>query len=591
MALTLTTVLRSPRWQRAVVVVLPTCLCLAQVLGLWHSDLVERLDGWVHDQAMQMAPSPELKHRVVIVAIDEKSLTDIGPWPWPRQHLQDLIQALFEQQGVAVVGLDRVHGEAAADTLATVPRLTHRPVVVGQYFNKPSSERHVPAPIATEPSTGHSNVLMDPDGVVRAVPALIEHGGQKHEALAMGVLRRWKNTPSGASVEPEDWVVPFRGAPGQVFEQVSASDIALGRLATQTLQGAVVLVGATVPGGGDRYRTPVGSDMPTVEIQAHMVSALMGGQLWVRPALAPTITASLAFMVALGAWWCVPRLAWGETWLMAMGMWGILGLVSSLLWQGLGWVIPVCAVGLMVVLMLIFKLTWGFAWERHARELAWASVRRYFPVQRWEAMRSATDSPVQAPLVERELTVMFCDWQGFTGLAERVSPQRLQALLHHVLGRITQAVEAQGGTVDKYMGDCVMAFWGAPDHNPHHARDAVQAALNIVALIETDQGNQNFPELLGLGVTIGIHTGNMLVGDMGSSQRQSYTVVGDAVNVAARLQSQCAEQGVRVLVGTSTAHQTPLVDWTPLGELHLSGRQQAVAIYTPFVINQPERRP
>ena len=591
MALTLTTVLRSPRWQRAVVVVLPTCLCLGQVLGLWHSDLVERLDGWVHDQALQLAAPTEVKHRVVIVAIDEKSLADIGPWPWPRQHLQELIQALFEQQGVAAVGLDKVYGEAAADSAHMSPAPTHRSVVVGQYLNKAASARPVSAPIATEPSTGHSNVLMDSDGVVRAVPALVEHGGQKHEALALGVLRRWKNTPKGASVEAKDWVIPFRGALGHVFERVSASDIAQGRLATQTLQGAVVLVGATVPGLAERYRTPWGNDMPTVEIQAHLVSALMDGQRWVRPVWASTITAGLALMVALGAWWCVPRLGWGETWLMALGLWGTVGMVWALLWQGLGWVIPVSALALMVVLILIFKLTWGFARERHVRELLWNSMRRYFPAQRWEAMRSATDSPLHAPLVERELTVMFCDWQGFTALAERVSPQRLQALLHHVLGRITQAVEAQGGTVDKYMGDCVMAFWGAPGDNPHHARDAVQAALNIVAQIETDQGHDDFPELLGLGVTIGIHTGNMLVGDMGSSQRQSYTVVGDAVNVAARLQSQCAEQGVRVLVGTSTAHQTPLVDWTPLGELHLSGRQQAVAIYTPFVINQPERRP
>jgi adenylate cyclase len=119
----------------------------------------------------------------------------------------------------------------------------------------------------------------------------------------------------------------------------------------------------------------------------------------------------------------------------------------------------------------------------------------------------------------------------------------------------------------------------------------VTSALRIVSLIESQTASDKYPELLGLGVTIGIHTGTMLVGDMGSTHRQSYTVVGDAVNVAARLQSQCADQGVRILVSASTADQNPLVDWKPLGELRLKGRQQSVATLTPIVINQPERRP
>lgn len=106
------------------------------------------------------------------------------------------------------------------------------------------------------------------------------------------------------------------------------------------------------------------------------------------------------------------------------------------------------------------------------------------------------------------------------------------------------------------MGDCVMAFWGAPQANRYHASDAVTAAMRIVTLIESRTDSDKYPELLGLGVTVGIHTGTMLVGDMGSTHRQSYTVVGDAVNVAARLQNQCADQGVRILVSASTADRS-----------------------------------
>jgi adenylate cyclase len=643
----LTPVFSKPWWQRTVVVLLPALLCLGHVVGLWPMGLVQRLDGWVHDQAVQMAASHSADRRVVIVAVDESSLADWGRWPWPRQRMADLIDALFEEQGVAVVGLDMVFTDADAGDKRLAKALTNRPVVLGQYFTNDAGARRtgilgpgLPGdPIFTNPfnawtqwsayganqailtaavtSTGHLNALLDPDGVVRSLPAVVEHEGAWHEALALGVYRSWKKMepwrvqtmpwhaahavqalvpveagqPTWAVGQHAGLVVPFRGASGGVFEQVSASDVGEGRLAPQSLQGAVVLVGATAPGLMNRQSTSIGIDMPSVEIHAHMVSALLDGRIWVRPVFAPIVLALAAIVIALGAWWVMPRLGCRETWLMAVMFWGMLAAGASALWAGLGWVIPFSAVALMVLLMLVLKLAWGFAWESHARSMAWQSVRRYVPSQRWEAMRTATDSPIQAPLVERELTVMFCDWQGFTALAERVTLQRLQDLLNHVLSRITEAIEAKGGTVDKYMGDCVMAFWGAPQDNPHHARDAVQAALTILTQIEANTDNEQYPELLGLGVTIGIHTGTMLVGDMGSAHRQSYTVVGDAVNVAARLQSRCADQGVRVLVSANTARQTPLVDWMSLGELHLSGRQQAVAIYTPFVINQPERRP
>lgn len=626
---------------------LPAVLCVGHALGLWSLGLVQRVDGWLHDKAVQIAAPDRLDHRVVIVAIDENSLADWGRWPWPRQRMAELIDALFDEQGVAVVGMDMVFAEADPGDDRLAQSLLNRPVVLGQYFTNEAGARQtgtlgprLPGDpvLANAHNTwtqwsayganqsvltnatnhaGHFNALLDADGVVRSIPAVVEHAGQWHEALALGVYRRWEKMPAwrvhtmpwGAAgavqaLVPSDdqhptWavgeraglVVPYRGKPGQVFEQVSATDVAMGRLARQTLQGAVVLVGATAPGLMDRQSTPMGINVPGVEIHAHMVSALMDGRIWVRPVFAPIAVAFALMLMAVGALWFLPRLGWRGTWVLALSSWGAMISVSVALWAALGWVMPLAAALLMVWLMLVFKLAWGFALESQARSVVWQSLRRYFPAQRWEVMRRATDSPVQAPLVEREMTVMFCDWQGFTTVAERVTPPRLQRLLNHVLSEITEAVEEQGGTVDKYMGDCVMAFWGAPQANRHHARDAVTSALRIVGLMEAQTASDKYPELLGLGVTIGIHTGTMLVGDMGSTHRQSYTVVGDAVNVAARLQSQCADQRVRILVSASTAEQNPLVNWKPLGELRLKGRQQSVAIFTPLVINQPERRP
>lgn len=629
------------------VVLLPALLCAAHVLGLWNLGLLQRVDGWVHDQVVQRLAPDRPDHRLVIVAIDENSLADWGRWPWPRQRMAELIDALFDDHSVAVVGLDMVFAESDAGDEKLAKALRNRPVVLGQYFTNETGARRTGVlgprlagdPVLEHPfntwtqwaayganqavltaavdSTGHFNALLDADGVVRSIPAVVEHEGEWHEALALGIYRRWTKLPAWrvqtmpwggaqavkalvpAGADHPTWtlgeraslVVPYQGAPGQVFEQLSASDIVLGRVPARSLQGAVVLVGATAPGLMDRQSTPVGINVPGVEIHAHMVSALMDGRIWVRPVFAPLAVGLVLLLMAVGALWFLPRLGWRGTWLLAALAWGGIAAGAAMLWTVWGWVMPVAAAVLMVWLMLVFKLAWGFALESQARSVVWQSLRRYFPAQRWELMRRITGSPLQAPLVERELTVMFCDWQGFTTLAERVTPQRLQHLLNHVLSEITDTIEAHHGTVDKYMGDCVMAFWGAPQANPNHATDAVEAAMRIADLIDSQTASEKYPELLGLNVTVGIHTGTMLVGDMGSTHRQSYTVLGDAVNVASRLQSRCAEQKVRVLVSASTAQQSPLFNWTSLGELRLGGRQQVVAVYTPFINTQLERRP
>jgi adenylate cyclase len=262
-----------------------------------------------------------------------------------------------------------------------------------------------------------------------------------------------------------------------------------------------------------------------------------------------------------------------------MGSAGAIVSTVAVTWLIWGWLI---ALGGGLLLVLLLKSVLGFVRELLACRALWQTMRCYFPIQRWEVMRRSPKCSLQAPVVERELTVMFCDWRGFSALAERETPRRLHERLMHVMSEITQTIEGHGGTVDKYMGDCVMAFWGAPHVNLAHARDAVAAANAIVELIKSQKLIDKFPDLSGLDITIGIHTGMVVVGDMGSTQRQSYTVVGDVVNVASRLQNQCANQGVRVLVSACTAHRNPWTAWTPLGAVHLNGRQQAVDIYTPI---------
>jgi adenylate cyclase len=177
---------------------------------------------------------------------------------------------------------------------------------------------------------------------------------------------------------------------------------------------------------------------------------------------------------------------------------------------------------------------------------------------------------------------MFCDMRGFTRLAESMSPEQLQTLLNRVFSRMTEVIRLHRGTIDKYMGDCVMAFWGAPVPSQEHATQAVRAALDMKQALE--KINQEFraqgaPEI---GVGIGINTGPMFVGDMGSDIRRSYTVIGDAVNLGSRLEALSRVYGVDIVVGETTRRQAPSFYWQELDRVVVKGKEEAVAIFTPL---------
>jgi adenylate cyclase len=182
----------------------------------------------------------------------------------------------------------------------------------------------------------------------------------------------------------------------------------------------------------------------------------------------------------------------------------------------------------------------------------------------------------------RELTVMFCDMRGFTAMSEQMEPLQLQALLNDVFSRLTHIIRSSHrGTIDKYMGDCVMAFWGAPVATPDHAQLAVAAALEMADAIEAINQAHAERGLPRIGVGIGLNTGTMCVGDMGSDIRRSYTVIGDAVNLGSRLEGLSKHYGTSIVVSESTKSRAPQFAWQQLDLVRVKGKAQAVAIFSP----------
>jgi adenylate cyclase len=181
----------------------------------------------------------------------------------------------------------------------------------------------------------------------------------------------------------------------------------------------------------------------------------------------------------------------------------------------------------------------------------------------------------------KELTVMFCDMRGFTKMSETMEPTQLQALLNSVFSRLTDQIRNNRGTIDKYMGDCVMAFWGAPVDAPDHASLAVKTALemsNAMRVLNEEHRAKGLPEI---GIGIGLNTGTMCVGDMGSDIRRSYTVIGDSVNLGSRLEGLSKTYGVDTVVSESTRRLANDYAWQELDKVRVKGKENAVAIFWP----------
>jgi len=331
----------------------------------------------------------------------------------------------------------------------------------------------------------------------------------------------------------------------------------------------------------DLRATPTSATFPGVEIQANIVSALLDRRLLAVPDYAlgyeVVVLASAGIILALGL--SLLRMSRAVI-LFAATIAAVVGLNAWLFVSG-GLVLPLASALLMMGMAFAANMGWGYFVEERGRRGLANLFGTYVPRQLVEKM---LERPAQYSMraESKELTVMFCDMRGFTNLSEQLSPQELQEFLNTVFNRLTRIISRYDGTVDKYMGDCVMAFWGAPVDTPNHAALAVEAAIDMAASIRelSEQNRQSGRPAISVG--IGINTGVMSVGDMGSAVRRSYTVIGDAVNLASRLEGLGSTYGEVIVASETTMRAAPAFAWQELDRVRVKGRQQAVTIYAPL---------
>jgi adenylate cyclase len=259
---------------------------------------------------------------------------------------------------------------------------------------------------------------------------------------------------------------------------------------------------------------------------------------------------------------------------------GLLGL-NIWMYLGYGLAMPLATALVMAVTAFALNMSYGYFVESKSKRLIANLFATYVPPDLVDEMVKDPDS-YSMKAANKELTVMFCDMRGFTNLSESMEPTALQSLLNDVFSRLTEVIQANRGTTDKYMGDCVMAFWGAPIDTPNHAQLAVKAALEMSAAVSKINEEHRARGLPVIGVGIGLNTGTMCVGNMGSAIRRSYTVIGDAVNLGSRLEGLSKTYGVEIVASEATRKQATEFVWQELDRVRVKGKEQVVTIYMPL---------
>jgi adenylate cyclase len=638
---------------------------------LYTIPLLSHQDAFFYDVRVRMTMPGGVDERIVIVDLDEKSLGEVGRWPWSRAVMAELVTKLSDEYFVSMIGFDVVFAEPDDSSgLKTLERLGKtgfkevagfretlnrmrdqldydarfadaldgRQVVLGYYFSNlenASKSGALPRP-AVPPevfrgqshlltrwagyganlpqlqtraaSGGHFNPLIDFDGVSRRVLMLVEHEGQYYETLSLAMIRlllggselkpgfaetssedyaalEWLDidSPRGVLRVPVDGhaaaMIPFRGGKDS-FRYISAADVLKGRAPVDDLAGKIVLVGTTAPGLLDLRSTPVGSVYPGVEVHANMIAGMIDGSIKSRPSYLLGAESAMVLVFGLLLTLLLPRLSPARTTSLALAVLGVAWGIVYLLWEA-GLVMPVAATIWLIGGLYALNMAWGFFIESRVKRQFASLFGQYVPPELVDEMAK---DPERYSMEGRnqELTVLFSDVRSFTTLSEGLNPHELTQLMNEYLGAMTNLIREHLGTLDKYIGDAIMAFWGAPVDDPDHARNAVLAALHMQKALRTLDEPFKARGWPPLQIGVGVNTGVMTVGDMGSPVRKAYTVMGDAVNLGSRLEGITKQYGVGIIVGERTKELVGDVLFREIDRVRVKGKDKPVVIYEPL---------
>lgn len=641
-------------------------------LGGWQSASIVQIERWIYDTRLinssdSATGTPE--QQVVIVDIDDKSLSQLGQWPWRRDILAQLNDQLFDTYQIKALGYDVMFAEPSDDTpeqilnlLAAGPlaqnvefieayqalgpqiqfdqtfaqSLASRPIVMGLVFDAyqdiqtnqlPESWGQLPANLAQQlilpQANGYTanlailhqhsisagffdNPLLDSDGVFRRVPLLQSYQDEIYPSLALATTLAafpdWQielfehelgyiALQLGDKTIPLDTeasvYVPYLGGQAS-FSYVSAVDVLTADAPMSSLQNKIVLLGSSAAGLLDLRTTPFQEGYAGVEVHANIIEGILDERILKQPLYVILLELIQLVLIAV----LIVFSPFSKQHLAQMLYVAVIGL-SIVFFAQLAWqymlIVPLATSLLLLLSLFVFHLAVDLLWEARNRQGIAAQFGQYVPPELVEQM-ALEPGLVSSKSENKELTVLFSDVRGFTAISESMSAAELSALMNLYLSEMTRLIHQHKGTIDKYIGDAVMAFWGAPVVDEQHTKHAIATAVAMqtaMPALNEQLAKQGWPTL---HIGIGINTGVMSVGNMGSDFRMAYTVMGDSVNLAARLEGLTKQYGVGVITSEfcrASLQDCPDFCWLPLDRVRVKGKQDAVTIYQPLP-NEPQ---
>lgn len=370
--------------------------------------------------------------------------------------------------------------------------------------------------------------------------------------------------------------VPYRGPEGS-FPYISVKDIINKSIAVEELKGRIVILGTSAPGLQDLRSTPVDSALPGVEVHANIITGILDQRIPYQPSYILGVELFIIVVIGLLMMLVCNYLSPITTMLFTSTLVGLYITFNLFLWQK-GIIVFIASPLLLILLTFIVHMSWGFVAEHSTKNTVKKLFGQYVPPDLVDEMVNKPELVTQEGQ-SRELTVLFADIRGFTTISESLTPQELSELLNKFLTPLTKVIYDERGTIDKYMGDCIMSFWGAPIPDNNHAEQGIISALTMLEKVEQLKdvfAAKGWPEVK---VGIGLNTGMMSVGNMGSEYRMAYTVLGDAVNLGARLEGLTKQYGVSLIVSEFTKAAAPNFIYRQLDRVKVKGKDEAVTIY------------
>jgi hypothetical protein len=552
---------------------------------------------------------------VVIVDIDEASLRALGQWPWSRDKLSKIIENLTSA-GVAVIGIDAVFAEEDRASPSLIAKklnlkenlqdydlqfantLANSPVILGYGFDLVDKDGDKRAPkipailieknkkedfaikalgatLNIEPiqnagySSGFFNVIPDSSGMIRSVPLVISFDDVLYPSLALEIARvvsgekkifinydelGIENISIGQTVIPTDVIggitVNYRGG-FKNFKYLSAKDIYDGEFNADEVEGKIVLIGTSAIGLYDLRTTPFDSAFAGVEVHANAIDNILSGDFIYKPSYADGVTVILVVFSSFLIVFSVTSMNfYGKilTFFAASFLY-VWGSYYALFHEGiiLNILFPLAAISLAFVTTLAFDYFYSIKSERAIRAKFASKVSKSVMD---DILKNTNGNELS--IKNKEVTIFFSDIRGFTSISEKLGAKELIALLNRYMQPMSEIIIKNQGTIDKFIGDAVMAYWNAPLDTQNHADLAVKSALEqfeALKILNSQLEKENLPQI---SIGIGINTGEVIVGEMGCEIRSDYTVIGDAINLGSRLESLCKFYGSNLNISNFT---------------------------------------